>query len=173
MRRSASFAAVLCTVTLASSPTVHARPPKPPEVNDPPQVQCRSLDEGAGAARAGWGRADRTNGCFFFSGPHDLGRDDHLGAQARYEVTADRVVVHFGQLTFSGRLSGDRVQLRRVSNHEFGSTWRVTETIEARFVQERGCRILRGTYHYQECDTAGNQCPGGCTIDAPVRITAR
>jgi len=170
VRANAPFWALVLGLTLLGTTGAEARP-KPPDV-DP--VQCHALGQGRAGVDAAWGRPTSTNSCFFFSGPYDLGRDDHLGGGARYERNGDRVVVRFGDLAFTGRVSGDRVELRRVSNHEFGSTWTVTEVIDARFVESNGCTILRGTYRYNECDTSRPQsCPGTCTISAPVTFTAR
>ncbi|MEM9194581.1 MAG: hypothetical protein AAGF12_35715 [Myxococcota bacterium] len=144
--------------------------PKPP-VQTPGEQSCRPLSNGPAAAR--WGRATSTSGCFFFSGPHDLGRDDQLGRTSRFTRRGDQVTVQFGNATFVGQVRQGAVELRRVSQHTFGSIWTVTEVISARFVREQDCLVLRGTYRYTECDSAGGRCPGGCTIEAPVTIRGR
>jgi hypothetical protein len=170
VRAKALLLAMVMGVVLAASSAASARP-KPPDA-DPPV--CRSLAEGTANVDAGWGRPTSSNSCFFFSGPYDLGRDDHLGNAAQYQRQGDQVTVRFGNLVFTGQARGDRVRLRRVSDHSYGSTWTVTEVIDARFVQSNGCTVLRGTYRYNECDTSRPQsCPGTCTISAPVTFTAR
>ena len=155
--------AVICTIGVAE-----ARPKPPPD--DPPARQCQPLTDGTAEVR--WGRAISSNGCFFFSGPHQLGRDDQLGDRARYQRRGDQVTARFGDAVFSGVANADRVRLERRSAHEAGGTWNVTEVIEARFVVVDGCTILRGTYRYQECP-AGQRCADGCTISAPVSFRGR
>lgn len=145
-----------------------ARPKPPP--GDPPARQCQPLADGTAEVR--WGRANASNGCFFFSGPHQLGRDDQLGERARYQRRGDQVTARFGDAVFSGVANGDHVLLERRSAHDFGGSWNVTEVIEARFVLVGGCTILRGTYRYRECP-AGQRCADSCTISAPVSFRSR
>ncbi|RLB52520.1 MAG: hypothetical protein DRJ42_14660 [Deltaproteobacteria bacterium] len=161
---------VTAAVALLSTASASARP-KPPA-----QDLCRPFEAAQLSVHAEWGQPTATNGCFFFSGPYELGRDDHLGPRAVFTRAGDRITARLGsRITFSGVVRGDRVQLRRVSDHEFGSTWTVTEIIDARFVNSAtGCTELRGTYRYTECDTARPQsCPGRCTIATPVTFTER
>src|SRR5262245_34249121 len=55
---------------------------------------------GASTVLVGWGVVRSSPGCFFFSGPGDLGRDDHLGALASLAVGSAS-----GQLVFDGDLA--------------------------------------------------------------------
>lgn len=135
--------------------------------------QCSAPTEPSMDMRASWSQIRSTSSCWFFSGPRNLGRDDHLGTSARWTRTGDRVELRFGNLSFTGTVSGNRVIVRRESTHTSGSPWRVTETIQGSFTppDSDACALV-ARYHYDECER-GTPCPGHCHIDATIRFTAR
>lgn len=119
-----------------------------------------------------WGAPQTTPGCFFFSGPGELGRDDHLGEAARL-VASDRDV----RLAFDtgpelaggaplGRSTPDVTVLGRASHHEFGGRWTVRESLTLTRVDEQ---TFRGTYHYDEI-APDSAVPGECHIDVAVVV---
>lgn len=134
--------------------------------------ECRAFDGSSGPVRLAWSGITRTPRCWFFSGPGDLGRDDHLGDTAEFTRSGDRASLRFGPVLFEGTVLGDRVALRRVSDHSSGARWRVTETIEGTIARD-GCARLLGRYHYDECDTSTDSCPSQCHIDAAIAIEGR
>lgn len=134
--------------------------------------ECRAFTGDTAPVHVGWSGITRSPTCWFFSGPGDLGRDDHLGDTAEWSRNADRVTLRFGPVVFGGTIAGDRVSLRRVSDHASGAGWRVTETIEGTLARE-GCPRLIARYHYDECETSVGPCPGQCHIDAAIVIEGR
>ena len=128
---------------------------------------CRGLGEGDTEVRVQFAPPRTTDGCWFFSGPGALGRDDQLGATARWSREGARVKLRFAGAEFAGDVEGARVRLRRVSRHE---SWQVTETIEGEL--SGGCPSLHARYHYDECEDGG-ACPGTCHIDATVGVSSR
>lgn len=135
--------------------------------------RCTPSPDRVDAVAVEWGRSTSVSSCFYFSGPGDLGRDDHLGARAAFLRSGDRITLSFGGLLFEGRIRGDRVTLERISEHDFDGPWKVTETIDATLGASEDCVVLRGTYRYAECDTSpGASCPGPCSISAPLSVRA-
>ncbi|MFK7991294.1 MAG: hypothetical protein AB8I08_35085 [Sandaracinaceae bacterium] len=136
--------------------------------------QCSALQPGNQAVNVHWSAIrTRRPGCFFFSGPGELGRDDPLGTSASLEWGARRVALRFGAVTFEGRRAGSTVTLARQSTHAFAGDWRVTERIHGDLAQVGPeCRGLRLTYAYEECHV-GDPCPGSCHIDAVLTVAAR
>lgn len=119
-----------------------------------------------------WGPAQTSSGCFYFSGPHGLGRDDQLGPRAGYVRAGNLVSLSFDGRLFEGKLEGDRVELARRSQHDFGSVWTATETISGRVGGSDACVLFTGTYRYEECNGGGSDsCPGPCTIAAPLTVS--
>lgn len=169
MRRAATWLALMGALALPSIALA-----LPPVSREP---QCHGLPAASGPVRVRWASITRTQTCWFFSGPGDLGRDDHLGESAQWSRIGDRVSLRFDRAVFEGTIAGGRVSLRRVSRHAEGAGWSVTETIEGTLAATPGssggadgCATLVGRYHYDECDTAGGACPGHCHIDAAITI---
>ncbi len=164
MRVRASLPLVLAALSIASAASA-----APSEA--PPSHECASVGPGDRSVRVAWDTAERTAGCFFFSGPADLGRDDHLGASARLTWNGEDVTLAFGALRFTGRADASGVHLSRRSDHQYGGRWVVTEHIDGRLERgDDGCTILRATYRYRE-GMEGSQ-PGHCTIRAALAVTA-
>jgi hypothetical protein len=139
----------------------------------PQEGECRVAPDQIRATSVLWGGATFNESCFFFSGPADLGRDDHLGSRAAYLRSGDLLSVSFDGAMFQGRVEGDRVRLVRVSEHEFDGTWKVAESIDATLGEGGECKVLDGTYAYEECDTGPKGlCPGPCRISARVSFVA-
>lgn len=164
MRRAATWLSVIGAIVLPSIALA-----LPPVARAP---ECHGLPAASGPVRVRWASITRTQSCWFFSGPGDLGRDDHLGESAQWSRTGDRVTLRLGGAAFEGTIAGARVSLRRVSRHAEGAGWIVTETIEGTLdtVGESACATLVGRYHYDECDSAGGACPGHCHIDSAITI---
>jgi hypothetical protein len=135
--------------------------------------RCDAMNAPSQSMRASWSRIRRSPGCWFFSGPGDLGRDDHLGSSAHWARNGERVELRFGSLSFTGTITGNRVIVRRESTHQSGSQWRVTETIQGSFTppDDSNCAFV-ARYHYDECQQGG-ECPGSCHIDATIRFSRR
>jgi hypothetical protein len=127
-----------------------------------------------------WSSIVRTSGCWFFSGPPGVGRDDRLGTSAHWRRNGETATLAFGDLTFSG----SPMRLERVSSHDAGGAWTVQEVIEGEW---RAATIARhettpcppsdatfvGTYVYHECEERTRpSCPGRCTITANVTLRA-
>jgi hypothetical protein len=129
-----------------------------------------------------WSSVRSTDGCFFFSGPGALGRDTPLGNTARFEGTASGASLAFGGARFEGPSTPD-IRLARTSTHDFGGPWRVTETIEGRWVTpqtaphldtpctESPPQVIEATYVYHEYE-GSSRTAGHCTITANVTIRA-
>lgn len=130
-----------------------------------------------------WSNVRSTAGCFFFSGPQDLGRDDHLGGRARFEATTEGATLAFGAARFTGA-SAPEIHLSRTTTHDFGGAWRVTETLDGRWVTpaiqhhldtpctDAAPRTIEARYVYHEYEGQAST-PGHCTITADVTIRAR
>ena len=161
-------------VGIALSLVAAAASAAPTRGPDPPPSGCAPVEPGTQAVRVRWATPARTRTCFFFSGPGDLGRDDHLGARAQLTWRGSRVTLDFGGPRFTGTVRGDAVTLERRSTHEFGRPWQVTERIVGRLGDVtrggRTCRGLRAHYRYEECPVGGD-CPGDCTIDADLTVS--
>ena len=135
--------------------------------------RCTPTPDRVDAVAVDWGRSTTIASCFYFSGPGELGRDDHLGPRAAFLRSGDRIALSFGGLLFEGQVRGDRVTLERISEHDYDGPWRVTETIDATLGGRDDCLVLRGTYRYAECDTARpTNCPGPCSISTPMSVRA-
>ena len=148
-------------------------PAPPPPAAPPPRVPAAaparptSLD-------AVWSGIRTTPGCFFFSGPENLGRDTHLGADAAMVWEGDRVTLFFPPeaADFEGALDPEagRLRVERRAGYDFDAKWEVREVIEG--VWAGGG--FDGTYHYEECTMAAfTPCAGKCTIDARLVLRAR
>lgn len=132
--------------------------PMAPEKRPPPTTE--EVDEPEGVAvNVQWSGVHATDGCFFFSGPAGLGRDDALGDRACV-VVGGRASASFGGATFTG--VGGR--LTRQSTHDFDGPWTVTEALTGALSDDGA---FSGTYAYRECEK-GRQCPGRCRIEATV-----
>lgn len=136
--------------------------------------QCGGLQRGTHPVNVHWSSIrTRPAGCFFFSGPGELGRDNPLGTTATLTWRGPLLELHFGAVTFTGRRTGARVVLSRQSTHAFSGDWRVTERMQGTEAQVGpDCRGLRLTYGYEECQD-GQACPGQCRLDAQLTVTAR
>lgn len=114
-----------------------------------------------GLGNVTWDDLRATEGCFFFSGPMELGRDDHLGVQA--DVALGPVVtVSFGPHVFRGAQGEPLV---RQSGHHFGGTWSVRETLQGEWDADG----FAGTYRYQERERGAAEW-GRCAITAHLNI---
>jgi hypothetical protein len=116
-----------------------------------------------GVYRAAWRDVTSTDGCFFFSGPADLGRDDHLGTEARMSGG----VLELGPaLTFREVSPGTWM---REAPHEHGGTWTSRETITLTPTTSAFGEGFVGHYHYDEL-APGTTAPGTCHIDARLEL---
>lgn len=117
-----------------------------------------------------WSDIRSSSSCFFFSGPGDLGRDDHLGPFAAITLTPPSAELFFegGGYRFTGAVSGGILSVGRDAPHEYGGTWMTRETIT---LSASGSAWV-GTYHYDELDPA-TRVPSSCHIDATVVVTRR
>lgn len=109
-----------------------------------------------------WSDIQTTDGCFFFSGPLDIGRDDHLGSTAIVRTGHQREV-SFGDNRFVGPATGDAVL--RSSVHSFNGEWEVRERLQGSWTG----RSFAGTYRYEE-QPESDAHAGRCVITANVRI---
>jgi len=118
--------------------------------------------------RVQWFGVSSSQGCFFFSGPETLGRDDHLGARASYREDGQSAHLRFdGAVVFDGYMGTIPFTLVRTSVHEYSGRWSVRET----FALERLPNgVLRGGYHYDELGPTGDA-TGHCHIAASVLMT--
>jgi hypothetical protein len=150
------------------APPVFVTVPSPPvevAAPEPPAGMRDERDERNG--RVVWDEPVHPEGCFFFSGPGALGRDTKLGARARWKRDGSNVRLDLGRdAVFRGTLTQGRLALSRRADYRFQTRWSVTETIEGAVV---GAQI-QGDYHYEECESGAEQCPGRCTIAAHVVI---
>lgn len=167
-----SVAAALCLLASSAAAGPVDRPAPPPAPRG-----CAGLrDAGAQPVRVAWSAPQRTPGCFFFSGPFQLGRDDHLGSEAELTRTGPSARLAFGGAVFTGTVETGRVRLRRRSTHDFSGRWVVEETIEGRLGPVRrggeACAGIVAEYRYRECPE-GRSCTESCTIVAPLEITGR
>ncbi len=120
-----------------------------------------------GPVRVTWTVQSRSENCFFFSGPLDLGRNDHLGSEAIWAEHAGRVTLSFGDHVFEGARSGSAVELKRASQHQYQGPWRADESLA---VAQQGATAA-GRYEYHECNLGDEaECPGRCTIVAKILI---
>ena len=120
------------------------------------------------ALRVKWRKTVLTRGCFYFSGPNRIGRDNKLGVRATLERRGfGSLRLSFGVALFEGTAHGGKVRLTRKSDHGYqGSVWRTREMIVGTL---RG-GVLSGAYSYEECNTGGHKrCPGHCRITARLR----
>jgi hypothetical protein len=114
-----------------------------------------------------WSRVRASPGCWFFSGPGHLGRDDHLGWLASVDAGARRVEVRFGPHAFRGPRVPELALVRETNPRHLGP-WTVTETLDGKLTADGG---FSGTYTYRECDRSGAEgCPNRCVIRAGVGI---
>jgi hypothetical protein len=144
--------------------------PRPPAVVAPPALAAPPAAAGAPVGVAVvWQDVRRTAGCFYFSGPAGLGRNDALGDLATWSAAGGRATLTFaGGQVFTGVRAGPQVELTRRTTYSSGGAWQVTEIIRGGF---RG-DVLEATYSYRECEAARPAaCPGNCTIEA--RVVAR
>ena len=117
--------------------------------------------------RVTWHDIKAADGCFFFSGPEGMGRDDNHGRKATIRRSGAEIVVAFEKTRFRGRIkkSGRFSAVRKAKYEYSGAQWETTETISGHW---RGGK-LDGRYSYEECDPTGEEgCPTNCTIKAGV-----
>jgi hypothetical protein len=108
-----------------------------------------------------------TPGCFFFSGPGELGRDTQLGEAAAFAIGERRARLDFGGgAVFEGERAGEGITLERSSTHDFDGKWTVRETIRLHLAPAGG---WIGRYHYDEY-SPGESSPSTCHIDANVLL---
>lgn len=164
MRTSITTLALLATSLASAADVAAGARARSPSTSAPPGA---ATDQ---RVRVAWDTPARTPGCFFFSGPGALGRDTHLGEWAGYRERDGAVTLDFGDgAVFTGRRSGDQVQLARRGTYRFGGRWTTTERLTLRVVDGD----LRGAYHYDECSDGAAACPGTCHIDAGVAVLLR
>lgn len=133
------------------------------ETRQPPPEETGADDETEGIAVAvQWSGVRATDGCFFFSGPAGLGRDDALG-EAACVVVGPRPAVDFGGARFTGAPS----RMTRRSTHTYNGAWTANEALTGALAESGG---FSGTYSYAECGPGG-PCPGTCRIEASVTFT--
>ena len=114
-----------------------------------------------------WSNVRSSTSCFFFSGPGELGRDDHLGPSASLTVSAGAAELVFaGGLRFAGTVAGSTLATSREAPHEYGGTWMTRETLR---LSASGDAWV-GTYHYDELDPSTGA-PSSCHIDATIVLT--
>jgi hypothetical protein len=162
-----SLAAIACARN-----TPQLEPPtkaKEPMAITPPKSEATRVEKPAPTEVATegtkvlWANVVTTEGCFFFSGPFEHGRDATVGSVARLEVKGEKAVLRLGEVTFEGLGVNGRYELSREDEREFEGRWRSIERIEAELSTEG----LRGSYAYEECDLDGDQgCPSRCRISA-------
>jgi hypothetical protein len=139
---------------------------RPPAPQPAPAPSVPSMPPQMTPVAVAWQVTSSTPSCFFFSGPGNLGRQDHLGNAAQWAASGPSVSLSFaGGLTFVGTRSGPQISLSRRSTHTYSGSWIVDETIVGSFTGN----TFVGTYSYAECE-AGNarNCPTNCTIRAQV-----
>lgn len=132
----------------------------------PPAPAAPSLAPQSTPIAVVWQVTSSTPSCFFFSGPGNLGRRDHLGTSAQWVASGPTVTLTFaGGLTFVGTRAGPQITLARRSTHSYSGTWIVDESIVGTF---NGATFV-GAYSYAECE-AGNprNCPTSCAIRAQI-----
>ncbi len=160
------LALVGCTASVA----VEAAPPSSVGVsssgNDNPRPMAALRRAPVSVA---WSDVHSSGSCFFFSGPGDLGRDDHLGASASLTLEPPNAELVFeGDLRFVGPVWGGTLAASRESPHEYGGTWTTRETLR---LSASGDAWV-GTYHYDELDPS-TRAPSSCHIDAAVVVVPR
>lgn len=123
-----------------------------------------SPSDPAGSVRVAFREVVSSPGCFFFSGPGELGRDDQLGERADLSGARLRFspTIEFARTTELG--DGTSVWGREAV-HEYGGPWRSRETIT---LMRSGAGWV-GRYRYQEL-SPGATTPGTCTIEARVEL---
>ena len=168
LRRVAKTAVVIAVVGAVVSPFLPARVEGPVLVSVP-----EDWVRGA-PSHARWTGVQPSGGCWFFSGPGQLGRDRQLGSAVVVERSADRLAVAFDGARFEGALGPDGtvVLLRESGGVDGVSAWRTRETLTGRFSNE----TLVADYGYRECQFDGQGgCPevsrGDCRIHAAVTVT--
>lgn len=115
-----------------------------------------------------WSNVSSSGGCFFFSGPDGLGRDDLLGTRATYLDGGQMARLWFDpRVVFEGYLATVPFTLVRTSVHEYSGRWSVRETFA---LEALPGGVFRGRYHYDELDPSGNP-TGHCNIDALVTMS--
>lgn len=116
-----------------------------------------------------WSNITSTATCFFFSGPAQLGRNDHLGNEATWRDDGGNLTLDFGeQVVFRGTMTGSNVTFLRRSSHDFGSKWDIEEQIDGVVAGA----LLTASYEYHECNTTNSrECPSECEITAQLTIT--
>lgn len=114
-----------------------------------------------------WSEIVSSPGCFFFSGPGALGRDQQLGESATFAIGEGRASLDFGSgVVFAGPRTGDRITLARRATHDFSGKWVTAETITLELAPAGG---WIGRYHYDE-HAPSDPTPGTCHIDASVLV---
>jgi hypothetical protein len=105
-----------------------------------------------------WTELSYTEGCFFFAGPADLGRDEPLG----YNAVVGPQEIRFGTFAFRQRSPG---VFARASTHAFGGEWEVVQLLEGDWTGG----AFSGRYSYVEQRKQG-ETGKECQITANVRI---
>lgn len=159
-------------------PTAEAKSSAPPAVAGSSPAPCAD-PAGEFAVAVAWSSVSKSDGCFFFSGPGDLGRDTKLGDRARWRGGAP-ASLDFGAAKFEGPAGA----LVRRTRHDFNGPWSAAETISGAWKQpaplaqtlDRAalpCPRFEGSYRYEECEERpGGECPGRCRIDAHLALSA-
>src|SRR5262245_1520197 len=117
-------APLVVLVACSGPPPSQAAPEPPPP---PPSPAAR----GATSVQLQWSNVVTTDGCFFFSGPD--GRDDLLQGRAALERDGSKISLSVGSARFEGVYRGHKLDLVRVSPHEFDGNWLALETIDGSY----------------------------------------
>ena len=122
----------------------------------------------SGPRQVEWSEVTDTAPCFYFSGPAELGRDDHLGARAILSTSDAHLSLDFGNnVLFLGERREGRATLRRSSSHDHNEgKWEAEETLTLEASPD-GSWV--GRYHYDERDPE-TRAIGHCHIDAALQL---
>ena len=74
-----------------------------------------------------------------------------------------RRTLSVGKAEFEGAYRGKKLDLLRVTPHEFDGNWLAFETIDGEYTEQ----VMRAEYRYRECQQ-GDACPGRCEIRADL-----
>lgn len=163
--RVARFVAGAAVVsTLTSLAACGASPVRAVRADNTTHVVGAPVEAESVVYRVEWRVEQVTDGCFFFSGPGVLGRDEQLGHDALLTDTHRTVrSLSFGGEAFVGSMAGATLALSRQTVHE---GWTVIEDFELTPAPGLG---FVGRYRYREIPPGG-RVPGPCTIAARLSL---
>lgn len=161
-------ALAVATLGCGTTPTSSAAPGENANGSAGAEAQAREVLPRGTDYGVRWSEVQtETPGCFFFSGPGELGRDTQLGDGAAFAIGERRARLDFGSgAVFEGERVGERIMLERSSTHDFDGKWTVRETLTLDLAPAGG---WVGRYHYDEYPP-GESSPGTCHIDASVLV---